>query len=160
MGAIRRLAVPRRTSGRAAASRRGFKGEIGNGSDGEGKGAAGLVVFVVRCSSSATLAYILGLAVGLSYPMWASISAVVVSQEQLGETWASVGSRIAGTVLGVCVAIAVNAAAARFGVGVAPQVALSVAVCAGIAHWHPAIRVSMWTCPIVLLTGISPTPCS
>jgi uncharacterized membrane protein YccC len=131
-----------------------------------------LIAFTVRCSAAAVLAYELALRLGLSYPIWALISAIVVSQEQWSETWTSTGRRIAGTILGALVAVlvnalAVNAVVARTGVanglslpwaGMTAQVALSVAICAAITHRLPAMRVSMWTCAIILLTAKSSDP--
>jgi uncharacterized membrane protein YgaE (UPF0421/DUF939 family) len=114
-----------------------------------------LIGFVARCSCSAVLAYTLAEALHLSYPIWALISAIVVSQEQLAETWTSTGRRIAGTILGACVAVGMNAVVSPFA-GITVQVVLSVALCAAITHRHPIMRVSMWTCAIVLLTAKPP----
>lgn len=114
-----------------------------------------LIAFVVRCSGSAVLAYAFAQRLGLSYPIWALISAIVVSQERLRETWTSTGRRIAGTILGAVVALAVNTIVSPFA-GLTAQVALSVAICAAITHRLPVMRVSMWTCAIVLLTAKPP----
>jgi len=113
----------------------------------------GLAGFVLRCSGSAVLAYTLAQMLRLSFPIWALISAIVVSQEQLAETWASTSRRIVGTILGVCVALAVNAAISPWAANMSVQVALAVAICAAITHRYPIMRVSMWTCAIVLLTA-------
>jgi uncharacterized membrane protein YgaE (UPF0421/DUF939 family) len=117
-----------------------------------------LIGFAARCSGSAVLAYAVARALGLSFPVWALVSAIVVSQEQLAETWASTGRRVAGTVLGAAVAVAVNAALSPLAAGVSVQVALAVAICAAITHRYPVMRVSMWTCAIVLLTARPPDP--
>jgi uncharacterized membrane protein YgaE (UPF0421/DUF939 family) len=126
-----------------------------------------LIAFAVRCSASAMLAYELALRLSLSYPIWALISAIVVSQEQWSETWISTGRRIAGTILGACVALLVNALVGNAAlanvlsppfVGMTAQVAISVAICAVITHRLPLMRVSMWTCAIILLTAKPPDP--
>ncbi len=114
--------------------------------------------FVIRCSFSAALAYGAAEAAHLSYPIWALISAIVVSQEQLTETWTFTGRRIAGTILGVAVALSVHQVASYFALRTMAQVVLSVALCAAIVHRLPAMRVSMWTCAIVLLTAAPAEP--
>ncbi len=111
------------------------------------------VAFVGRCAASATLAYQLAGWVGLSFPAWASISALVVSQERLHETRISLHDRLTGTLLGVLASVGVNAIGTPLGLSLASQLALSVAICAALARrWHN-LRVCMWTCPAVLLTG-------
>jgi uncharacterized membrane protein YccC len=117
-----------------------------------------LIGFVARCSGSAVLAYAVARMLHLSFPIWALISAIVVSQEQLAETWTSAGRRAAGTLLGVVVALLVDAAASSWAVQMSVQVALAVAICAAITHRYPVMRVSMWTCAIVLLTARPPDP--
>jgi uncharacterized membrane protein YccC len=66
------------------------------------------VAFVARCSGAATFAYLLAIWVGLPNSLWAAISALVVSQEQLSETQSSLAARILGTLIGICVAVAVG----------------------------------------------------
>ena len=113
-----------------------------------------LLLFSVRCSAAATISYFLAALVGLSFPVWASMSALIVSQERLQETRRSLIGRILGTVLGVIVALAVNfISSVVTGFGMAAEMAISVAICAAIAHEYPSMRVSMWTTPIVLLTA-------
>lgn len=111
-----------------------------------------LIAFVARCAGSAVLAYTLARTLRLSYPIWALISAIVVSQEQLAETWNSTARRIIGTILGACVAVAVNAVLSPHA-GITVQVVLSITICAAVTHRLPKMRVSMWTCAIVLLTA-------
>lgn len=108
--------------------------------------------FVVRCAGAATLAYIVTNWADLPHPVWAIMSALIVSQEAWTETRASISARIFGTVIGVVVAIAVNTAVAERA-SLATQIAGTVAICAAIARWRPAFRVSMWTGPLVLLTA-------
>src|SRR6202034_2087593 len=64
------------------------------------------VAFIVRCAAAATCAYGAAILTGLPHPVWAAISALVVSQERLGQTGASLLWRIAGTLIGLCVAVA------------------------------------------------------
>ncbi len=114
--------------------------------------------FVLRCAGSATLGYVLAQRIGLPFPLWTAISAVVVSQERLAETKKSVIQRTVGTALGVCIAIVVNAVAMRLGIGMTAQMAVSVGVCAAFACGHPMLRAAMFTCPIVLLTALPSEP--
>jgi uncharacterized membrane protein YccC len=109
--------------------------------------------FIGRCALAATLAYRLALLVGLSNPVWASVSALIVSQERLHDTRLSLRDRIRGTLAGVLASVAVHALLAPLGADVAVQLALAVAICAAIARQWRNLRVCMWTCPAVLLTG-------
>ena len=111
------------------------------------------IAFVGRCSGAATVANIAATWVGLPHSVWAAMSALVVSQERLSETRSSLRSRIIGTLIGIVVAVAVNVLTSPRGVGVAGQIALSVGICALVAHEFPKFRVCMWTGPIVLLTA-------
>lgn len=80
------------------------------------------------------------------------MSALIVSQERLVDTRRSLTGRLVGTVLGMAAAVAVDAVALPLGLPMALQIALTVALCAIPARRRPALRVSMWTGPIVLLT--------
>ena len=115
-------------------------------------------VFVGRCAGSAVGAYLVAMALALPHPVWALISAVVVAQENLAETWTSTGRRIAGTLLGVAIGVAIDLAARPLGIGIAVQVVLTVGIGAVVAHERPGLRVGMWTGPIVLLTGDANDP--
>jgi uncharacterized membrane protein YgaE (UPF0421/DUF939 family) len=107
---------------------------------------------VLRCSGAATAAYLLAKTLGLPQAVWAAMSAVIVSQERLAETRASAGWRIAGTLLGICVTVVVGSLATRAGVPLELQIALAVAACALVVRRVPAVRVAMWTCPLILLS--------
>lgn len=113
-------------------------------------GAARAIAFVARCTGGAVAAAALANAFHLSHPVWASVSALVVSQDQLGETQRSVLWRVAATLTGFVVALAVAAMVpadlpeARLAAG--------VALAAAITRWRNELRVSMWTTVIVLLT--------
>ena len=114
---------------------------------------AHFALFISRCSGSATLSYLLANALGLQYPVWASISSVVFSQVRLRDTQASVSGRIAGTIIGVFIALIVHALTSLFAIDISLEVAFAVAVCAAIAWVRPKVRVCMWTSLIVLLTA-------
>lgn len=111
------------------------------------------IAFVLRCAGAATLAYALARQVGLPHPVWAAMSALIVLQERLDATRASLVWRILGTLIGVGAAILVQLGASRLGLGLVAQIAVGVAACALVAHSYPSLRVAMWTCPIVLLTA-------
>jgi len=113
------------------------------------------VAFVIRCTAAAVLAYVTTDALELGHPVWAVVSALVVSQGTAQETRNSFLWRAAGTVLGVGVAAPV----ALF---LMPDlgrpllaVATAVSICAAAAHLSPRMRVCMWTAPLVILT-VSP----
>lgn len=113
--------------------------------------------FVFRCSASASSAYVLALYAGLMHPVWAPMSALIVSQERLADTTESLVGRMLGTVMGMAAAVAVNAVAQPLQVNMAWQMAVTVALCAPPARRRPSLRVSMWTGPIVLLTTQNPS---
>ena len=117
-----------------------------------------LALYTARCMGSAFLAYYLAQSVGLPFPIWASISAVVVSQEKFSETRITIIRRFIGTILGVCVSIAVNVGAQSWPISMPMQMTIAVGISAVLAYGHPAFRASLWTCPIVLLTALPNEP--
>jgi uncharacterized membrane protein YccC len=116
------------------------------------------LVFIVRCTGAATVAYELATWLRLPHALWAAMSALIVSQAHLHETRSSFQGRILGTLLGLGVAVLVGAAAARIAAPVGLQIALAVAICALVAHYAPKLRVAMWTCPVVLLPAHPSAP--
>jgi uncharacterized membrane protein YccC len=123
-----------------------------------GKTHTNIIAFVARCSGAATVAYEVALLLGLPTPLWAAMSALIVSQERLHETRSYLMGRVLGTVVGSIVCIMVSEAASHVGVGSTMQMAIAVAICALIAQKFPNLRVAMWTCPIILLTAQSSVP--
>lgn len=112
-----------------------------------------LIGFVLRCAASASIACWLSDAIGLNHTVWASMSALIVSQEKIDATRAQVIGRIAGTVIGALVALGVHLAGAAAHPSLIAEVAVAVALCALIASGRPTLRVCLWTCPLVLLTN-------
>jgi len=110
-------------------------------------------LFVFRCTGAATGALALATAFGLEHPVWSAMSALIVSQEQLDATKSSVISRIIGTVIGIGTACGVNFLIARFGASLYVQVAIAVLICALLVHRFPQIRVSLWTCTLILVSS-------
>ena len=112
-----------------------------------------LIWFAVRCAASAALACLLSDLMHLDHTVWASMSALIVSQEKLQATHTHVAGRITGTVIGALVALAVHRLFLLAGLSVYVQLAVAVGICAVIAKGRPVLRVCLWTCPLVLLTG-------
>lgn len=111
------------------------------------------IAFVLRCSGAATLAYILAAsAFGLVHPVWAAVSAIVVSQEKLFQTRKAVVWRFAGTIVGIVVAVAAGTVTTNFGWDTAVQMGISVAICAALVRRWPDLKVAMWTAPIVFFS--------
>ena len=108
--------------------------------------------FVARCVVAASVAEVIAAHIGLPHPVWAPISALVVTQERVAATLSSALGRLAGTLLGVAVALIVNRLGTTAHISLVPQLALAVAICALCASGRPAIRVCLWTCPLVLVT--------
>lgn len=65
---------------------------------------------------------------------------------------------ITGTLIGLCVAVAVSDVVTRLHITTPADVAISVAICAAVAREYPPVRVCMWTVPIALLTGDPAAP--
>ncbi len=116
------------------------------------------IAFVVRCSAAATFSYILAQAVGLPHPVWASMSGIIVSQENLTQTHSATVGRLFGTVIGVVIAVTVGNLLTPLHAGIAVQMAVAVALAAVVARRYPVVRVCMWTCPIVFLSADHGTP--
>ncbi|WP_343525748.1 FUSC family protein [Sphingomonas sp.] len=114
------------------------------------EGTVRAIAFVARCTGAAVLAFVIGVRLQLDHPVWASVSALVVSQDTLGDTHRSLTWRIAATGVGALVAVLV--ALAMRGAGPVATLAVAVAITAGIARIRTELRVGMWTSVIVLLT--------
>ncbi len=110
------------------------------------------IACVLRWSAAATGSYLLAQAVGLPHLVWAAMSGVIVSQENLTQTHNATMGRLSGTVIGVVIAVAVGRLLAPLRAGVAVQMAVAVALAAVLARRYPLVRVCMWTCPIVFLS--------
>ncbi|WP_426418949.1 FUSC family protein [Bradyrhizobium genosp. A] len=108
--------------------------------------------FVLRCAFAASLAYVFACWAGLLHPVWAPISALIVSQESLSATHSSVFGRFVGTLIGVLVALLVHRLGKLGEIPLTPQIAIAVAICAIFAKERPSIRVCLWTVPLVLVT--------
>ena len=108
-------------------------------------------LFAARCAGAAALSQAVAQAMGLHYPVWAALSALVVSQERLAETRSSVSGRILGTVVGMVVAVLVHLAAVALALGEQVQVSVAVAIGALLARRFPRARTCMWTAAIVLI---------
>jgi uncharacterized membrane protein YccC len=122
------------------------------------KNRVGPALFGLRCFLAVVLSYELASAAGLPYPYWAPISAIVVSQERIGETRTSLVSRVIGTIFGAVVAVAIGKLAPPLGIDVATQAAVAVGVCALLAYQRPSFRTSLVTGPIVLLSAPTTDP--
>jgi len=114
---------------------------------------AALIIFVLRCTVAVTAAYFLAGAVGLPHPLWVCIFALIGSQDSATAIFTTIGGRVAGTIIGVLVAVAVGAVMSQFGFDTAWKIALSVAICAIFAWGRPAIQLCMWTPPIIFMTA-------
>ena len=107
--------------------------------------------FVLRCVAAAVLGYAAARAVGLPHPVWAPMSALIVLQPQVSATITSVGARLLGTALGVAAALLVHWLMP--GVALIGQIGVAVGLCAVVASAHPAIRVALWTGPLLLVAA-------
>jgi uncharacterized membrane protein YgaE (UPF0421/DUF939 family) len=108
------------------------------------------VQLAVRASVSAAVAVAIAQCLGLNYPMYAMISAVIVSDPNAAQTRELASRRLTGTVIGA----ALGAAAAPW----LPPGPLSilVMVCTTMLLCHPlrlngAARISAYICGIILL---------
>jgi len=117
-----------------------------------------LIAFVLRCTAAATIAYSLASFIGLAHPLWTCIFALVGSQDSEAAIYTTIGGRVAGTVIGVIIAIAVGSAMHQLELDLIWQIAVAVAICAAFAWGRPAIQMCMWTAPIILLSTSATEP--
>jgi uncharacterized membrane protein YccC len=111
--------------------------------------------YVLRCAAAAAIAYQLAVLVGLPHPVWAPMSALVVSQGTATATLQSIWHRCLGTLAGAAAALLISWLGGFVGMGVTLQVAMAVALCATIAIEEPQLRVCLWTCPLLLTSGVA-----
>ena len=116
------------------------------------------LAFVLRCSGAATLSFVLAGAVALPHPGWAAISGIIVGQEKLGDTRQATIGRFFGTLVGVGIAVAIGMMGEWLGTNIIVEMTIAVALAAVAARRFPSLRVCMWTCPLVFLTGTPGTP--
>ncbi len=109
-------------------------------------------VHVLRFPLAAVLAFLIASQLGLGYPSWAAVSAIIVLQEDLNGTRTAVHWRVLGTMTGVAVALLCGTVVTPLAAQPVLQIGISVAVCAVIARAKPALRVAMWTVPIVFMS--------
>lgn len=108
------------------------------------------LLFVARCAGAAVLSQALAEALGLPFPLWAALSALVVSQERLAETRASLSARVLGTVVGVVIAVTVHLSSQQTELGVHGRAASAIGLGALVTRRHPRARSCMWTAAIVI----------
>ncbi len=116
------------------------------------------LLFVARCAGAAMVAIWLAGTLGLPHPVWAAMSAIIVSQDRIGDTRQVTVGRLLGTLLGVVIAVLVGTAARAVGIGTTAEIGIAVAIAAIAARRWPSIRVCMWTCPIVFVMVTPGTP--
>ncbi|MBB4618425.1 FUSC family protein [Sphingomonas abaci] len=108
------------------------------------------VAFVLRCTAAAVVAAAVAQRLGLGHPVWACVSALVVSQDRIGDTHRALGWRVAATLIGLVVALL--SATVLPGGSAELRLALAVGIAASITRWRAETRVCMWTAVIVLTT--------
>jgi uncharacterized membrane protein YccC len=113
-----------------------------------------LAAFVLRCAAAAAIAFFLANALRLPHPLWTCIFALIASQGGAAATFAAIGGRVVGTIIGALVTIAVDAALQPLGLDVPWRMILAVAICAIFAWERPAIGICLWTPPIILVTAV------
>ncbi len=116
------------------------------------------LAFVLRCSGTATLSFVLAQASGLPHPVWAAMSGIIVGQEKLGDTRKNTVGRFVGTLLGVIIAVIVGTALQYCAAGPVAEIAVAVGLAATIVGRYPSLKVCICTCPIVFLTSTAQTP--
>ena len=104
-------------------------------------GRLAATAFVLRCAGAAVLALLIAGWLGLDHPVWATVSALVVSQDRLGDTQRTLGWRIVATAVGIAVAVVIGGALAGAGPGV--MLGVVVAICAALTRWRSELRLSM-----------------
>jgi uncharacterized membrane protein YccC len=116
-----------------------------------GRDRFAMFAYAARCSVAAIAGWHLSAILGIGEPVWAAMSALIISQVGLRETRLYSKERIAGSALGIVLSLAIHVAPGMSSLPLTVQVAAAVGMCALIAYRWPSLRVAMWTCPIVLL---------
>lgn len=114
--------------------------------------------YAARCVTAAAAALVVARLLGLGHPVWAIVSALVVSQQQIADTRRSLGGRVIGTMIGVLTGLAAGTVVAALPDPQLSGVVMATVVCAIIARRYPAWRACLWTAPIVLLTATAAEP--
>lgn len=118
-------------------------------------------LFILRVTIAAAVSYVIAAGLRLDYPSWASVSAIIVSQESLTATRTAAIQRLMGTLAGVAIAMATGVLIQQITLGTVWQMSAGVAVACWIARKWPAMKVAMWTVPIVYLSNqTDPSPVS
>lgn len=112
-----------------------------------------MVLFVIRCTLAALIAYWIPIKLGLQYPVWASMLAVNIARDPLSKTQEQTMGQIGGTLFGSIVSILVALASQHFPLSVATQMAIAVSICALATARFQILYVSLWACLIVLLSA-------
>ncbi|OLO06224.1 FUSC family protein [Salinicola socius] len=110
-------------------------------------------LLVARCTAAAILSYAVADALGLGHPVWAVVSALIVSQETARETRRSFLWRGAGTLIGTGAALPAAVLLMPDPAHPLTATGAAVAICAAIARRWPRMRVCLWTAPLVILTA-------
>lgn len=110
------------------------------------------ILFVARCATAATAAYLAADWLDLGHPVWAVVSALIVSQETARETRRSFIWRAFGTAVGGCVALTAVLFLMPDSACPLPAMAAAVTICAAVARRWPLLRVCLWTAPLIILT--------
>ena len=111
------------------------------------------LAFVLRCTAAAAFTYKIAVMAGFSYPLWGAISSLIVSQEEFLDTRQVLSERVRGTCLGVIISFLTHFLTIPLGISLLFQLSIAVAICAAISQIYHGMRVCIWTCPIVFLSG-------
>ena len=68
------------------------------------------IAFIMRCAGAAMVSLVLAQAIGLSHPVWASMTGIIVSQDRFSDTGQATLGRCIGTLIGVAIAVLVGSA--------------------------------------------------
>ncbi|WP_244985117.1 FUSC family protein [Acetobacter persici] len=98
------------------------------------------LVFAVRSSLAAVLSLLIAMGMELDSPQWAPLTVWVVAQSSRGESLAKARWRIAGTVLGCCIGVALIAAFPQASALFFCSLALWIGLCCGGATFLESYR--------------------
>ncbi|MDQ0668188.1 FUSC family protein [Pseudomonas sp. W2I6] len=112
------------------------------------------IVFVCAARSSLTagLAFGVALLLQLHQPLWAPVSALITSKENLGDTFSEFCNRVIGTALGATLAIACQMLMQHLHLATPIELMVVTAVTAAVIANRPQWRVGLWTAVIILLS--------
>ena len=109
-----------------------------------GHDAQDRLLFALRCTLAACVAYAIADRIWPQLPLWAPVASLSVSQHRWHETEKYVSGLSLGTLLGAVIAVTVSLVGQIAGIAMIAQVGIAVAVAAAFSMTWTSARAAMW----------------